>query len=305
MNLVRILKAVFIRLFFVVLGLMACGNPKIDDDAPLDDGELTVANCGESFSADLPVFFADYFACVDATLEGDGVVIQTDGLPPHPSAYYPPDSPNYVAFDDRGGSHHQNPNQLAIQDFVMTVPMAPVPKGITIDQAMVDNEMGTSDQEYPGGPQGIALNGVIIFGAMAAPGDDLAAEQYTFDAYEAHPAHTTYHYHFNSPGPLEVLVDRGFSTSAAFGAGEIELYGVMCDGTVVMGCTELDGSTPVASDFDAQNGHVHDVSDGEVLLLAERYHTHVCPSRWPDYPFFPEISFYDGGGCQTAPPPQH
>ena len=45
---------------------------------------------------------------------------------------------------------------------------------------------------------------------------DLSEEQYTFDLYEGHPAGETYHYHFNTPGPLEVLVDRGHSSSTAY-----------------------------------------------------------------------------------------
>jgi hypothetical protein len=122
-----------------------------------------------------------------------------------PSAYYPEDDPNYVEYDDRGGSHERNPNQLDVQNYEMEVPLDPTPKGITIDASLVDNTMGTSNEEYGGGPQGIALNGAIAFAAMAAPGDDLADEQYTFDLYEGHPAGTTYHYHFKSIVPMKAL----------------------------------------------------------------------------------------------------
>ena len=179
----------------------------------------------------------------------------------------------------------------------MTVPANPVAKGITIDASNVDNSMGTSDDEYSGGPVGVTLNGVVIFAAMAAPGDDLAEEKYTFDLYEGHPAGTTYHYHFETRGPLEVLVDRGLSDDAEPGAGSMELYGIMCDGTLVLGCTELDGSVPDDADFDAQNGHVHDITDGATTYFTNRYHVHVCPGLWPEYPFFPEIAYYDTSSC--------
>ncbi len=282
--------------------VMVLGCAGKQDDSAINDEELTLASCDENLGSDLPDFFASYFACVDASLSGSSIVISTDGLPPTPSAYYPANDPNYVDFDDRGGSHYKNPNQLDVQDYEMTVPLEPPPKGITIDASLVDNTMATSTEEYGAGPQGIALNGVIAFAAMAAPGDDLAEEQYTFDMYEGHPAGTTYHYHFNSPGPLEVLVDRGLSSSSEFGEGEVELYGIMCDGTVVMGCTELDGSSPDDSDFDAQNGHIHDIDDADSTLIADRYHTHVCPSLWPDYPFFPEIAYYDDSDCPQGGP---
>ena len=52
----------------------------------------------------------------------------------------------------------------------------------------------------------------------------------------------------------------------------------MCDGTVVMGEAELDGS--LADDnLDLQAGHTHDIvdSDGNVLL-EDRHHIHMAPS---------------------------
>ena len=45
-----------------------------------------------------------------------------------------------------------------------------------------------------------------IYGGFAAPGDDITAEQYTFDPYAGHPDPTgSYHYHAPTPGPLEAL----------------------------------------------------------------------------------------------------
>ena len=70
-------------------------------------------------------------------------------LPPHPSAYYHSDDPNYVAFDDRGGTHRRNPNTIGVTNFAMTVLDNPVAKGITITGALVDNRMNTSGE---GGP---------------------------------------------------------------------------------------------------------------------------------------------------------
>lgn len=280
--------------------LFACAGGDTTDDitdtGEVDDGQLTLANCEQSATG-VADFYSDYFACSDISAATNGTTLSTDGLPPHQSAYYPTDDPNYVAFDDRGGTHFQNPNTIGVTDFTMTVPDSPVAKGITINAALVDNTMNTSDEEYSGGPVGMSLNGVVIFAAMARAGDDLAEEQFTFDAYEAHPAMTTYHYHFNTPGPLEVLVERSYSTSSVPGEGELELYGIMCDGTVVMGCTELDGSMPSSGDFDAQNGHLHDIVADGTTHFANRYHTHVCLDDWPSYPFFPEIAYYEETSC--------
>lgn len=287
-------------LTFTVSG---CGNDaESDGTPPSNTDELTLSNCAESVGDGVPAFYSTYFACVDLTTTGSGTTVSTDGLPPHPSPYYPSDNPNYVAFDTRGGTHNKNPNELGSNTVTMTIPANPVAKGITIDASMVDNTMDTSDEEYSGGPVGIALNGVAIFAAMARPGDNLADEAFTFDLYEGHPAGSTYHYHFETPGPLEVLVDRGLSNNATPGAGSLELYGVMCDGTLVLGCTELDGSAPADGDFDAQNGHVHDIGDGTTTFFSNRYHTHVCPDLWPSYPFFPEIAYYDTSSCPQPGP---
>lgn len=251
--------------WLVLLGACAGG----DDD----DGLRTLETCGGTPGEGLYA----WLRCVDVADVEDAVTVHSVDLPPHPSPYYGLTDPNYVAFDDRGGTHHQNPNSLSAQDVTFTLPDAPVSKGLTIDAAMVDLTMGTSDEEYPGGPAGIALDGVFLFNATAAPGDDIRDEQYTFDRYEAHPSPDgAYHYHSASPGPLEVA-DLGW-------------YGIMCDGTVVLGCVELDGASPTGA-LDAQGGHVHDlVLDGDTLASG-RYHTHVCPGTYAD--FTPEIQYYE------------
>jgi hypothetical protein len=270
-------------------GDATAGDATAGDETTGDDGQRTLANCGGTVDPSVAAFYLQYFACSDITSTASGTQVATSDLPPHLSPYYAVGDPNHVAFDDRGGTHHQNPNVLAAGSYVLEIPDEPVAKGITIDASIVDNTMQTSPEEYSGGPVGVALDSVIVFAAMAAPGDDLVEEQYTFDLYEAHPAGTTYHYHFPTPGPLEVLEARGHAS--------VELYGIMCDGTVVMGCTELDGSTPDDADFDAQNGHVHDMTDGETTHFVDRYHTHVCPELWPAYIFFPEIAYYETSSC--------
>lgn len=274
-----------------------------EDTTTSTDDSLTLATCDESYGDDVEGFYSTYFACVAVTSDTDGMTITTDGIPPHPSPYFAASDPNYVEWDSRGGTHSKNPNDLAESIYSMTVPANPVAKGITIDASNVDNAMNTSDDEYSGGPVGIALNGVAIFAAMASPGDELAEEAFTFDLYEGHPAGTTYHYHFETPGPLEVLVDRGLSDVSDPGAGSMELYGMMCDGTVVLGCTELDQSAPDDSDFDAQNGHIHDLGDGTTTHFENRYHTHVCPDKWSAYPFFPEIAYYETTSCSSGQGP--
>lgn len=143
------------------------------------------------------------------------------------------------------------------------------------------------------GAAGIALDGTALFNPLARPGDDIEVERFTFDTYNAHPSPDgTYHYHSSSRGPLEVLAKKGLVTNTIPGEAGLELFGIMCDGTVVMGCTELDGSEPEADGLDAQGGHVHDLVDGDGLTLwAGRYHTHICAGRLP-FEYTPEIQVH-------------
>lgn len=269
--------------------------------AACTDGEArTLQNCETSVSTDVPAFFQELYLCADISLAGDSVTVSTTDLPPHPSPYYPTTDPNWEEWDDRGGDWHQNPNTISEQAKTFTIPVEPTAKGIMITADMVDLSAGTSDDEYPGGV-GLALDGTLIFAAMAAPGDDITEEKYTFDTWEGHPEMTgTYHHHSATPGPLAVLVEVGWATTDVPGSAEIEVYGVMCDGTVMMGCTELDGSAPDDSDLDAQAGHVHDLvaADG-TTYFAERYHTHVCDGAY-GHDYSPEIQYYEG--CEDVTP---
>jgi hypothetical protein len=58
---------------------------------------------------------------------------------------------------------------------------------------------------------------------------------------------------------------------------------------------------PDDTDFDAQNGHVHDIADADTTHFVERYHTHVCPDVFTAYGFFPEIAYYETSYCPTPP----
>ncbi len=235
-----------------------------------------------------------WFRCATVQDEGDTIRLQSIGLPPHLSFYYEDDDPNHIAWDSRGNLYSPNPNRLSAQDLDFSIPVDPIPKGLVIDEAMVDGVVGTNDEEYPMGAAGLALDGVALFNPLAAPNDDIDDEQWTFDPYSAHPSpDLTYHYHTTSPGPLDVLVEQGLASTSTPGEAEIEVYGVFCDGTFVLGCTELNGNEP-SGELDAQNGHVHTLVDADGgVFLEDRYHVHLCPALYPDHPYTPEIAYYE------------
>jgi len=262
-------------------------------------GGFELDNCTTTVGDDVPDFFKTYFKCSDIRVDGDEIVIVTKDLPPHKSYYYGQDSESYEAFDtSRGPDYRANPNVIVEQNATVRFPINPTPKaGLVIDASSVNGSIdGTQADEYPMGTGGVALDSVILYNPLAAAGDDIEDEKYTFDIYNGHPDRSgTYHYHTTSMGPLGILEKLGVVTTTTPGEAQVELYGVMCDGTVVMGCTELDGSAPDAAELDPQNGHVHDIvsKDGN-SLLTDRYHTHICPT-WadPGHKFTPEVQFYN------------
>lgn len=281
--------------------LAACGDDgaTADTDAAaggLDadtSGQRTLDTCTTTIAPAAPEFYQRYFRCVTITTSATGVTITTGNLPPHRSPYYVATDPNYVAFDARGGSYHKNPNTIAGQSSSITIPTTPTASGATINATTVDGMAGTSQEEYRGGIAGMAIDSVQLFSGTAAPGDDIAQERFTFDLYEGHPQMTgVYHYHSPTPGPLEALKHAGETTSTVPGSAEAELFGIMCDGTVILGCTELDGTAPPAT-LDAQGGHVANIvaHDGTTMFTA-RYHTHVCANAARGHGYTPEIHYY-------------
>ena len=261
--------------------------------------EKSLADCETNIDAEAPAFYQKYFTCVDIGVDGDAVTISSDGLPPHNSYYYGEGHANYAEFDTRDGEHSPNPNQIATQNLSITIPNSPTSRNLTINDTLVDGEVNSDSNEYGMGTVGIALNGVSIFNSLAAPGDVIENEVTTFDAYNAHPEMSgNYHYHTDSAGPLEVLEALGLTSSSTPGAAEVEIYGIMCDGTLVLGCTELDGSPVDPADLDAQNGHSHDMIDEEgTTHFTDRYHVHICTGTLTDFLFTPEIQNYDS--CQN------
>lgn len=300
----RVLRPAAVRLtarlaasLTALCALAACGDDgggATTDAGPADDaadGARTLDSCTTSIAADVPEFYQRYFECVTITKTATGVAIVTEDLPPHLSPYYASTDPSYTPFDTRGGTHHQNPNRVAAQQITINVPSAPVASGATISAATVDGTAGTSQEEYALGPVGVALDSVALFTGTAAPGDDIADERFTFDRYEAHPEQRgAYHYHAPTPGPLEVLAHEGLVTTTVPGSAEVELYGILCDGTVVLGCKELDGSA-ISGALDAQGGHVGDLAAGGTTYFAGRYHTHVCGDA-RGHAYTPEIHYY-------------
>lgn len=249
----------------------------------LSENEYNIANCYVS----LPWYLEGYAQCVHISEAGGYLHTRSNGLPPHATFFYDNSSKNFVMPEDDINIDEQG--VLVEKLIYLAVPKSPESKDIEISSDMIDGEQGTNEHEYPKGVVGIAINGVPFI-KFHSEGPIEA----TLDSYNGHVDEaSTYHYHGPSKGALEVLEYEGSVDNPVVGEAEKEIYGIMCDGTIVLGCTELNGSEPDSSDFDAQNGHSHTMKKkwGK-SFLKNRYHVHICPDRFPGVTGLPEIQYY-------------
>ena len=304
----------YYSLFLLFPTFIACKGPQDEilnsSNDSVNQDYYSLETCETLIGPGVPDFYSKYFKCVTINMSetGNYINIYFNGLAPYDSWYYAQGDPNQIPYESQGPGYFQIPGAFIQEmDYVMSIPINPIPRSQSndwIDGQQVNGEVD-GGVEYPMGSAGAALNGVNMFNPCASPPDIIEDEAYTFDLYSGHPAGQSgiYHYHTTSSGPLEVLASKNLTDSTVPGQGDIELYGMMCDGVPVLGCKELDGSDLIPSDWDAQNGHVHDIVDEEgTVHFYNRYHTHICYDEiteedtdgngFQEHEFTPEISYY-------------
>ena len=275
-------------IFLALMLLSACRDGVFDEQKlitqELQDTAYTPASC----YTHLPWYLDDYARCAYVEEHSGRLYIRSNSMPPHESQFFPPDSLNYPMLD------MQEEDYVPISEKLieMIVPKKPIAREINVDDEL-DALSEPSDNAYPAGVIGVAINGVALVNEDLSTSDEAIVPEGR-DSYSGHVDETgLYHYHSRSSGPLEVLKYNGKIKTAIAGEGEKELYGIMCDGTLVLGCTELSGREPDSSDFDAQNGHAHTIiKKFGKSFLKKRYHTHICPEKYPDWQRLPEIQYY-------------
>ena len=177
------------------------------------------------------------FSCrVSLSSTGGVVKAAADGQPDYETNYYP--TSNACHEDYPGGM--QNPNLIYPKNYVIQFPLA--------QDMNPQPMMGVA-------VVGLAVNGVPIFGAFAAPGDDIYTEAMTFDRCGGHPQmQGAYHYH---------------SEPHAISSDDNHFIGVMRDGYPVYGRKDADGTYPT---LDAYGGHTGVTLDSPDTAV---YHYHV------------------------------
>jgi YHYH protein len=198
----------------------------------------TTSSSATTTSGTLPAIFSRFGSSVQASMDGQTVVLRTTDQPDHPSPYWGAGSPNY---EPPQAGMMVNPNRIAAQSIVFRLPVSPT---------------AAAPSDTPLGPIGIATNGVVLFNQYAAGRVPLTNEILSFDRYNGHPSPSNqYHYHVE---PLWLTAK-----------GKAAFIGVLLDGFPVYGPQEESGGAP--GSLDTCNGHTHATTDYPQGI----YHYHV------------------------------
>ncbi|WP_339750969.1 YHYH protein [Algoriphagus aquimarinus] len=177
-------------------------------------------------------------------VRGDQVIFTTQDQPNHTSPYWPTTNPLYSAYDGTNPAYNQNPNKIATQNIVFSIPLNP--------------SEASNHQNTPLGPIGVSRNGVVFFNQYAGPDQPLTTEIDSFDQWLGHPqARGMYHYHIEP-----TYLTQQFGNDA--------FLGLLADGFPVYGPME-NGGLITNADLDMYHGHLGATADFPDGI----YHYHI------------------------------
>lgn len=245
--------SVLLGLLFLIFNGINCGND-------------TTTNTSTSTS-EAPAVYQKIYGASDVYVEGDYVVIKSNGRPEHKSPYYLGtqwESTLYEAYNGPNPNFVLNPNRIAEFSMTFKIPLNPAEN--------------TNHPSTPMGPIGVALNGVSFFNQYAAGGAPLTGEINSFEQYGGHPQQQgQYHYHLE---PYYLTAVQGDSA----------LLGFLLDGFPVYGLAE-NNETVTNSDLDVYHGHFGIKEDFPQGI----YHYHITTEA----PYLNGDGFYGTAGTVT------
>jgi len=219
---------------------------------------------GSNHTTPVPSVYQKIYGATDMYVDGNYIVITSNGRPDHKSPYYQGTQwagSLYEAYNGTNSSFMINPNRIATSNLTFRIPMNPA--------------RATTSQATPMGPIGISLNGVPFYNQYAAGGSALTGEINSFDQYNGHPQQMGgYHYHVE---PVYLTATKGSSS----------LMGFLLDGFPVYGPVE-NGITVSNSSLDAYHGHFAITADYPSGI----YHYHTTAAA----PYINGSGFYGTPG---------
>ena len=216
-------------------------------------------------SVAVPAVYKKIYGATSITNDGTYITIKSNGVPDHKSAYYPTTNTLYEAFSGTtfgGSTFSANPNTIVEQTLTFKIPVNPA--------------QASTHASTPGGPIGVAINGVAIFNQYAAMNSPLDNEMVSFDQWWGHPQQQgQYHYHVE---PKYLTTVTGTDSS---------LIGFLLDGFPVYGPVEH-GVTMTNAMLDEYHGHFLATPDYPNGI----YHYHITS----ELPYINGNGFYGTAG---------
>lgn len=259
---IKMKKNAFFTMVFAVLTLFACDKSALNLEPSTtstansqqntntnSSGNTTTTNTNtttNTSTVDISVLKAKFGSNVTVSVDGDYLVIKSNGVPDHKSPYFKGttwESSLYEAYNGTA-KFSQNPNVIKSQNLTFRIPLKP--------------KEATSKTATSLGPIGVAINGVPFFNQYAAMNAPLTNEIFSFDQYNGHPQQQgQYHYHVEP-------------TAITKAKGKTAFLGLLLDGFPVYGPTE-NGKTVSNTDLDKYHGHIHATTEFPNGI----YHYHV------------------------------
>jgi hypothetical protein len=213
-------------------------------------------------TTEIPDVYSKIYGATDMYIDGNYLVIKSNGRPDHKSPYYQNTTWSSTLYEAYNGSNdlwNQNPNKIGNVNYTFRIPLNPV---VSVNHAAT-----------PMGPIGVSINGVPFFNQYAAGGVALGDEINSFDQYNGHPAQgSDYHYHIE---PLYLTSIKGSNA----------LLGCLLDGFPVYGPIE---NNAAVTGLDAYHGHSHATTEYPDGI----YHYHITSSS----PYINGSGFYGTAG---------
>ena len=161
----------FIKLFMLMILLLALSCKSTTDPTP-----------AATVNTELPDAFAKFSTTVTIYVDGDFIVLKSNGIPNHKSPYFSASDARHEAYNGTNTSFVLNPNSIIEQSLIFKIPLNP--------------KETTTKTSTSLGPMGISVNGVPLFNQYAGPNQPLTGEINSFDQYNGHPQQSgQYHYH--------------------------------------------------------------------------------------------------------------
>jgi len=242
------------------------------DDEPTDP---TTTELHAAFSE----FDSDNF---NIYIDGDEVVIESNGLPNHTSPYWS-NTTERCTTDPMGNNLCTNSNTtvnhpLFVEPTTTTYnDMAPGNiddfNGSYTLRVPINPTLASSSTATGLGPIGMAVSGAMIYNDEEGPNVPLNNAVVSLDYTGAHTGPQSYHYHLEPK---------------AWTDDDDKLVGIMADGFFIYGRKDPDGSYP--ADLDASGGHVGPTPhnpDGE-------YHYHIQNTTYLNQYYIIFLGDYQG-----------